>query len=521
MKSYCIALLKYKSRWHPRNVLARVTAVLAIFIASAQCAGVAAETLGGTLESGHNAADSGRVGGSLIGIQYEQWFMGPQSWKTAEAIPLLGRYTTDESTVARHYAEFEQLGFDWLLIDWSNMLWAKPEWELHSGDTGLLEEKTAVLFTTALHNHQRGQYAPKLVFMVGLQNGPPVANGIERLNSIIDWLKAHYLDRPEYHDLWLYEGGKPLLTILYWPPDPCSELQKTLASGALHTQDWSVRWMASQLQDNHAERCSMWSWMDGVIPQVLTRRDGIPEEIVVTPSAFKFPGKGWTDPSAIARDHGVPYLESWKAAFDFRPKFIQVHQWNEFTGQENGKGMAADYWGLKPAGAKPEPQTDVYADEYNAQLSDDLEPTELHACAYRGCDGWGYYYYNLTRAIVSLYRGITPDITVLALSGTTASLTPSTRFIDLRWAYLGKAPSSFSLSLDGKLVTSSLTGSSYRLPISHMTTGTHRIQLTAAGVITHFSLDESRMTEQSALRLPVTSDITFSYPSIAGGPSHP
>jgi hypothetical protein len=127
-----------------RNVLARVTAVLAMYIASAQCAGVAAEALGGTLEAGHNAADSGRVG-SLIGIQYEQWFMGPQSWKTAEAVPLLGRYTTDESTVAQHYAEFEHLGFDWLLIDWSNMLWAKPDWELHSGDTGLLEEKTAVL----------------------------------------------------------------------------------------------------------------------------------------------------------------------------------------------------------------------------------------------------------------------------------------------------------------------------------------------------------------------------------------
>ena len=230
---------------------------------------------------------------------------------------------------------------------------------------------------------------PSLVFMVGLQNGPPVPNGIQRLNGILAWLKTNYLDRPEYKDLWLYDGGKPLLVILYWPPDPCAGLQQTLAKGTLRTQDWTVRWMSTQLQDNHAEQCGMWSWMDGVIPQILTRHDGKPEEIVVTPSSFQFPGKGWTHPSAIARDHGVPYLESWKAAFAYRPKFIQVHQWNEFAGQENGQGMPVDYWGQHPG--KAEKPSEAYGDEYNVQLSDDIEPTDLHACTYRGCGGWGYY----------------------------------------------------------------------------------------------------------------------------------
>ena len=166
------------------------------------------------------------VGGSLIGIQYEQWFHGPQSWKTAEAVPMLGKYITDEPTVAKHYAQFQQLGFDWLLIDWSNMLWSTPTFEEHAGDTRQLEERTAVLFQTALHLRQQGKYAPKLVFMLGLQNGPPVVNGIQRFNGLLAWLKTNYLDRREYKDLWLYEGGKPLLTVLYWPPDPCAQLQK-------------------------------------------------------------------------------------------------------------------------------------------------------------------------------------------------------------------------------------------------------------------------------------------------------
>jgi hypothetical protein len=500
--SYLGRLCKAKLLFPGPIYLACMTGILSMGVGFAQ---------GATPVTPVDVRDSDHAKGSLIGIQYEQWFHGPQSWKTAEAVPMLGRYITDEPSVAKHYAEFQQLGFDWLLIDWSNMLWSTPTFEEHAGDTRQLEEKTAVLFQTALHLRQQGKYAPKLVFMLGLQNGPPVAHGIERLNGIFAWLKTNYLDRPEYKDLWLYEGGKPLLTILYWPPDPCAQLQKTLATGKLRMEDWTVRWMSTQLQDNHAEQCGMWSWMDGVVPQILTRRNGVPDEIVVTPSAFRFPGKGWTDPSAIARDHGVPYLESWKAAFDSRPKFIQVHQWNEFAGQEAGQGFPADYWGQKPAGEKKAPLSDVYGDEYNVQLSDDIEPTELHACTYRGCGGWGYYYYNLTRAIISLYRGNTPDITVLALSGPTAPLDPSVRTVDLHWAYLGKAPSSFSISVDGKLVASALTGSSYKLQLPPMKIGTHRVQLTAAGVLTRFSLDESRMTELSAQPLPVTSEVTIEY----------
>jgi hypothetical protein len=451
--------------------------------------------------------DAAEVSRSLIGIQYEEWFNGPESWKTAEAIPLLGKYTIDEATVTKHYAAFHELGFDWLLIDWSNMLWMKPAWEEHTGETKKLEDKTAVLFETARKLHEQGKYAPKLVMMLGLQNGPPVPNGIERLNGELAWLKTNYLDRPEYKDLWLYDGGKPLLTVLYWPPDPCAQLPKDLAQTKLKADDWTIRWMASQLQDNHAERCGMWSWMDGVIPQILTKHDGKAEDIVVTPSSFQLPGRGWTAPSAIGRDHGVPYLESWKAAFESRPKFIQVHQWNEFAGQEDGHGLPDNYWG--GSGAVAPKHEDVYADEYNLQLSDDIEPTDPQACTLRGCGGWGYYYFNLTRAIVSLYRGETPDITVVALSGQSAPVAGDAKTVALRWAFLGKAPASYSLSVDGRMVRRSLKGTSYALDAASLTPGRHTVKLTADGVHTYFALDPTKAAIRSQQALPVDSEITF------------
>jgi hypothetical protein len=222
-------------------------------------------------------------------------------------------------------------------------------------------------------------------------------------------------------------------------------------------------------------------------------------------------GNGWKAPTAIARDHGVPYLESWKAAFAARPKFIQVHQWNEFAGQEDGKGIPLDYWGLEPASAVPPKPSEIYGDEYNVQLSDDIEPTELRGCTLRGCGGWGYYYYNLTRAIISLYRGATPDITVLALSGPSDSVDSSIRTIQLHWTYLGKTPSSFSIALDGKTVATSLQGSSYSLDISRVASGTHRVLLTAAGVHTRFSLDATHPAVLSPKPLPVQSEISFDY----------
>lgn len=511
------ALPLCKRRAVKRHCLSAGIYIPLFLFASIVATSAIAQTMAATPVGGK--LDASKVSGSLIGIQYENWFYGPKSWNTAEALPLLGKYTSDSSIFQEHFTEFHELGIDWMLIDWSNMLWAKPAWEKHTADTAKLEQTTATLFQTAAALHKAGKYAPKMVFMVGLQNGPPVPDGVQRLNQMISWLKVNYLSRPEYKDLWLYDGGKPLLVVLYWPRHPCSQLESDLRKTPLVAPDWTVRWMASQLQDNHAERCGMWSWMDGTIPQIVTRHDGRAEDLVVTPSSFQLPGRGWTDPSAIGRDHGVTYLNSWKAAFVSRPKFIQIHQWNEFAGQQNGQGLPADYWGEheKPsvdasAVRGERPRSEVYADEYNLPLSDDLEPTQLKACTYRGCGGWGYYYFNLTRAIVSLYRGQTPDITVLALSSDTPESVTSTQpKAHLHWSTLGKQPASYSISLDGVPVARKLTGTEYTLDLAGVAPGTHDIQLRADGVHTYFDLNAARKTSKSAKPLPVVSDLVVKY----------
>jgi len=439
--------------------------------------------------------------GSLIGLQYETWFTPRNAgdYATAEAVPMLGKYNSYDVSVIRKHAEwFEEMGIDCLLLDWSNMLWTHPDWEKHEGATRELEETTALLFKTYHQLEMEGKHPPKLVIMLGFQNGPRVPNDIQRINGIIAWTKANFLDKPEYRNLWLYYNGKPLLTILFNVSFSCAKIAGRTAGIA--AQDWTVRWMGSQLQQTHVETCGFWSWMDGTIRQLVTSSGGVFEETVVTPSCFPM-GHGWLDPKATGRDHGAPYLESGEVAFETHPKFIQIHQWNEFAGQKKSEGAG--------------PAHDIYGDEYNSEFSDDIEPTRLDQCAYRGCGGWGFYYMNLTKAILSLYQEVTLDITVLALSAPYPAVI-KTPDLPLDWKTLGNNPKSYTLQVDGHVVADKLKGNSYTLSLAAIPPGKHRITLLARGVHTYFDLPPAKLATRSRVPLPVTSEIEITYSPDAG-----
>jgi len=216
---------------------------------------------------------------------------------------------------------------------------------------------------------------------------------------------------------------------------------------------------------------------------------------VVTPACF--PPGGWLAAGAVPKDHGAPYIESWKVAFETRPKFVAINQWNEFFGQKEGQGYGRDHY--------------QYMDEYVLAHSDDLEPTQLDGCAYRGCGGWGYYYMNLTKALISLYKGTTPDITVLALSSPVPQEAVRTKLLPLRWTAVGKQPDTYTLEVDDAIVAEGIRGDSYRLDLAKLRPGAHTLTLIGAGVHTYFDLRPDRLTQRSAQPLPVTSTIEFRF----------
>src|ERR1039458_4675491 len=245
---------------------------------------------------------------TLIGLQYEAYFTKHNvNWDsnqasgsvglfngTAEAIPVLGKYSSVDASILRKHEEwFEYLGIDWLLIDWTNFLIAKQAWETQQGPTHEVEETTELLFKTYRQLQKEGKHPPKFVFMMPpYESASSVPVGIQRLNHLIQWATQHYLDNPEYKDLWVRFDGKPLLNIAAWsssisaPGASCADLAKI--TGQVVAPGWTVRWMGTQLQDSRVNECGYWSWMDGTIRQAVTFHNGAPEETVVTPSCFPF-----------------------------------------------------------------------------------------------------------------------------------------------------------------------------------------------------------------------------------------
>jgi hypothetical protein len=118
---------------------------------------------------------------------------------------------------------------------------------------------------------------------------------------------------------------------------------------------------------------------------------------------------------------------------------------------------------------------------------------------------------NLTKAILSLYRETTSDITVMTLSAPFQPAVVSAGNLQLTWEILGKQPKGFTVQLDGKDVGENIQGQSYVLSLTGIPAGKHRVTLIADGAHTYFDLSPTQLTHRSSKPLPVTSSIDFTY----------
>ena len=117
---------------------------------------------------------------------------------------------------------------------------------------------------------------------------------------------------------------------------------------------------------------------------------------------------------------------------------------------------------------------------------------------------------NLTKAILSLYQEVTPDITILTLSAPFQPVIKE-KELPLNWETLGNNPKSYTLELDGRVVADKLLGNSYTLSLAAIAPGKHRLTLIARGVHTYFDLSPAKLTTRSSHPLPVTSEMEFTY----------
>lgn len=416
----------------------------------------------------------------LVGMEWEPWFTPLNTrWETAEAMPLLGYYDSFNPEVIRqHCLWMVEAGINFLLVDWTNNLWGKQYWTERSPYVDDLIRATTQMLDTYAQMKKEGLPVPQVVFILGLDNGPTTT--ITAVNEEIQWIYEHYVSNPRYQGLWLYYLGKPLILVFNGGGPGIRKNQPPVED-----RYFTVRWMASQFQINRLDREGYWSWMDGTLQPLPTFYQGQPEALTVTPAFF---GEGgWTYPQARGRRGGTTYIEEFKTALQYRPRFLIINQWNEFAGQYEGMGYG--------------PQRDQYVDCYNVELSNDIEPTSLSACAYRGCGGWGFYYLNLTKALIYLYHQQNPEITLMAVSNPQRGERVTGSTLKVEWTVIGKPPKGFTLIVDRKVVVKNWQKTFYLLDLKSLPPGQHILKIIAEGAVTCFPL--SYTEEDSPLPKPV------------------
>ncbi len=432
----------------------------------------------------------------LVGMEYEPWFTPLNAtWSTAEAIPLLGKYSSFNPAVIRQHALWlDQMGIHYILIDWSNNLWGKTRFSQRPPGAKQLIAATTLLLKTYAQMRRHGLATPQVTLLLGLDNGPVTTT--TAINGEMAWIYRKYIQNPRFAGLWLYYHKKPL--IVPFNGGGPAFLAGRLAAGEppINTRDFTIRWMASQLQSAPGmARAGYWSWMDGSIQPIPTYHHGKCEALTITPAFFA--NGGWLAPSARARDNGFTYIREFKAALQYRPHFLTICQWNEFAGQPIDHGYG--------------PQHNNYVDCYNLHLNNDIEPTSLTACAYRGCGGWGFYYLNLTRACINLYHQKVPRTTVLAIGSPDRNALVTGRTLHVRWACIGKPPQSFTLLLDGRKIASHIRSAvrAYTVKTADLKPGRHELVLRANGAVSVFALSYRGVAHQLNRPIPTVARETF------------
>ena len=424
----------------------------------------------------------------LVCVQWEPWFTPSNAyWQTAQAVPVVGYYDSFNRDVLRqHILWFMDLGIDFIMPDWSNHIWGKQHWDERPDGANEIIHATSLLLETLADMRTEGLPVPKVVIMPGLTNGPPAT--MTAMNEQLNWVYNAWVRNPRFAGLWQDYDGKPLVVIL----DTAVAAPKEQTP--VDESHFTVRWMSTQLQLTKHEKLGYWSWMDGSLLPVVTYRDGKAEAVTVTPAYFaEF---GWTGDKARGRRGGATYIESFKAAIDTHPRVVQLHQWNEYAGQPEGQGY--------------DPNHDRYVDTYSVELSDDLEPVSLTAPGYRGDKGgWGFYYVNLTRALLDLYRGKAEGDTIMAVGSPAAKAVLATAECDVEWSVIGKAPESYTVIVDEKILVDNVKEQKCKVSLKGLPEGTHVLTVEAKGVTTRYPLSYTRMDVPLETPIPVRISVPF------------
>lgn len=183
-----------------------------------------------------------------VGMGYQTWFSERvYQFETSPAVPVLGRYRSDDPRVIRqHFEWLRWAGVDFLFIDWSNNL--NANWENGTAES-IIEGTDAVLKQlVAQRRGRRLQFA----LLLGLDGGEV---GTPHFLEQIDLIKERYLADERIRNLFLEHDGKPLIAIYNGA--------RTTEPPEWDDEDFTVRYLGA-FREIVLNPGGQWSWKDRV-----------------------------------------------------------------------------------------------------------------------------------------------------------------------------------------------------------------------------------------------------------------
>lgn len=238
-----------------------------------------------------------------IGLWYTAWWTADDEfhhWSDCDVLPLRGTYGAgDPSIIAAHYAEFRDMGIDFLIMDDTNGC---------GNDGGRINDNIEAWF--AFMDARPAE--ERIPICIG-SGGEMRAGGAALQARAADYYFDHWARRPSHFLL----DGKPLLLI---------DTDDNQGPGDFDDPRFAVRWAYNG--DNFeamAER-QTWGWgCFGTCP-------------VLAESMALWPGHrfhqrvvtGGRDPDEEPRDGGRLYAANLLHALKSGPRFITIADWNNY-----------------------------------------------------------------------------------------------------------------------------------------------------------------------------------------------
>ncbi|MDB6024122.1 MAG: hypothetical protein JWM68_345 [Verrucomicrobiales bacterium] len=239
-----------------------------------------------------------------LGLWYTAWWTADDTfrhWTNCHRFPVLGKYSAgDYSTITNHFAQFRDLGIDFLIMDDTNIA---------GNDQGHINKNIQAWFEF-MDKQPKEQQIP---ICIGSGGEMRMSGAASQTNAAQFYFKEWVEKHPTYFRM----NGKPLLLL---------DTDKNYGPGDFEDDRFTVRWAYNG--DNHKaiKERKTWGWGSYEPAPIL------PECMSIWPG-HRFPyhvSNLGQDPLEEPREGGNLYVRMWLRVLKAQPEYVSIADWNNF-----------------------------------------------------------------------------------------------------------------------------------------------------------------------------------------------